>query len=595
MSHQVPVQTPPLGRPLPASANLALCFSGGGARSMTCTLGQLSALSRLADPVLPDQTLLQRVGVISAVSGGSWAAVPYTFLPDSLNGVPVSDADILMEPQAPRDLIKGSASQADPRNVCHMPATCLGAVPGRFDEAGLADFALQWLWLRLWDKVPWSWLWIFAVGHFILRGYALYAARYSESDGILPEKFFSLSAAHVREAILPGNSDLGEEDFYLPRPGRPELIVNFNLMEEISGAPQMPLQATGIGTGAPGQTPDGRLRGGGACESFGFGGTLLTAPSGGGDATVTLRRRYSLCDITGCSSAFFAQWLQKHLGGYLDKSLAEAEEAPTKFGFAAAEGVLARSELTRLRAELAALDEKPLAIVPQYAYWPVAQADPAHPVTTTYGFSDGGAFENTGLLGLLARTRGDVRALVFVNTSTALSLDAGGTLVVDAQLPYLFGLNAYKDGAYPSFGGMRADQPLSFVQLFPPEDFADLLRQMEENSRAGTGAPHQGIAWARQSLTTVANPVAGIEAGRTARVLWIYNNRVDQWQDALTDMALRADLAQGQGDDPSGSLANFPSYSTFDIHQDAEAANMLAQLSAWCVTQLAPEIIALLS
>ncbi|OIR10082.1 hypothetical protein GALL_80100 [mine drainage metagenome] len=592
MAAQIPLYPLPLGQALPADKPLAVCISGGGSRSMVCGLGQLSALASLDDPQRPGQRLLDRVGVFSSVSGGSWAAVPFTFLPATLGGQPVTDADLLITPLAPGDLVKGSPGEASPGNVCHMPATCLGAVPGRFDETGLADFALQWLWLKLWDKVPWSWLWIYAVGHFILRGYALYAATYSEDDGILPDKFFSLSARHVTETLLPGNPDLGTDDFYYPRAGRPALIVNFNLMEESAGAPQMPMQATCLSTGAPGQTPNGQLRGGGACESFGFGTTLLPDPAPAGAVLATLRRRYSLCDITGCSSAFFAQWLQQRLGAYLDQSLAEADSRPTKFGFAATQGALARAELTRLRAELAALDDKPLAIVPQYDYWPLIQTEP--PVTIRYGFSDGGAFENTGLMGLLARTSGDVRALVFVNTSTALSLDGNGLLVADSQLPNLFGFAAYENGAYPSFGGMRADQPLSFVQLFPQAPFADLLAQLKRNSCAGTDSPHRGIAWARQTLTTVANPVAQVAAGRTVQVLWVYNNRVDQWQEAITDIALQADLSQGQGADPGGSLAHFPSYSTFDIHLDAEAANMLAQLSAWNVAQLTSEIAALL-
>lgn len=56
--------------------DIGLAFSGGGTRSAAATLGQLAALSEIG--------LLDRVKYISAVSGGGWAATPYTFLPANI-------------------------------------------------------------------------------------------------------------------------------------------------------------------------------------------------------------------------------------------------------------------------------------------------------------------------------------------------------------------------------------------------------------------------------------------------------------------------------------------------------------------------------
>lgn len=55
-----------------SKGNVGICFSGGGTRSATCTHGQLKALSYAG--------LLDSVGYISCVSGGAWAALPFTFL-----------------------------------------------------------------------------------------------------------------------------------------------------------------------------------------------------------------------------------------------------------------------------------------------------------------------------------------------------------------------------------------------------------------------------------------------------------------------------------------------------------------------------------
>src|SRR5690349_9818732 len=54
------------GRP-----SLGIAFSGGGTRSATMSMGQLRGLQRLG--------ILEKVTYISAVSGGSWASVPFVY------------------------------------------------------------------------------------------------------------------------------------------------------------------------------------------------------------------------------------------------------------------------------------------------------------------------------------------------------------------------------------------------------------------------------------------------------------------------------------------------------------------------------------
>lgn len=592
-TYTVALYQDPIGQRPPVEPVLGICVSGGGSRSMTCTLGQLSALNTLPDPLKPSQTLMQRVSYLSSVSGGSWAAVPYTYLPATIGGKAVADSDILIAPQAPSALVKGKPSDSSPANVSHLAPLCLGTVPGGFNDEAIAGFALHWIKLWVWNKVPLSWLWIVAVGQFVLQKFGLYEAGYNA--GVQPSTFFSLSADYVSTAIVPANPQLKPSDFYTARAGRPTLVVNFNLLQDIANAPQVPVQATPIATGLPGQSPDGTITGGGACESFGFGSTV-SGSSSGATATAILARRYSLCDITGCSSAFFAQWLQQHLGPHLDAAIADVEAIPEKFGLAALEIPQVQTKLAELKTQLAA--DETVAVVPQYTVWPVGAAAPA---TTSYGFSDGGSFDNTGILGLLARTTGDLKVIAFVNCEAPLAMDSkSGEVIVDDQLSLLFGFAAYdaETGRYPSYGGMQPSQPMSYVQLFadPAAKFAELRQTLAANSRAGGSALGNGIAWARQSLVTIANPVAAITAGRNVDVLWVYNNPVAAWQNQITDKALQADLKQGQGANPSGPLANFPNFSTASqLQLDAEAVNMLAQLSAWNVGQLQQQIGALLS
>lgn len=148
---------------------------------------------------------------------------------------------------------------------------------------------------------------------------------------------------------------------------------------------------------------------------------------------------------------------------------------------------------------------------------------------------------------------------------------------------------------------------MSYVQVFDAEngELEALLEGLYQASCGDSGLGSHTAAF-RQTLTTVDNPVAGIEAGRSVQVLWVYNNRVNAWQEAIQDHDLQADLEAGQegqnhdgspnGNKGRGPLANFPWYSTGEqIHLDKEAVNMLAQLASWNVAQLEGEIAELLA
>src|ERR1700752_3348208 len=116
---------------------LGICLSGGGLRALSCALGQLSALNGVTMP--NGQPILGPGQYISSVSGGSWASVLYTFLPLTINGTSVSDADFLIEPVLPQSLTKGDPSNNIPGNVSYMGQYCLGTTPQQFslDNTGV--------------------------------------------------------------------------------------------------------------------------------------------------------------------------------------------------------------------------------------------------------------------------------------------------------------------------------------------------------------------------------------------------------------------------------------------------------------------------
>lgn len=373
-----------------------------------------------------------------------------------------------------------------------------------------------------------------------------------------------------------------------------------NLLQDKNQAEsaQIPVQATPIHSGIQGVSPDGAIKGSGSVDSFAFTSNLLGKAEGDDTALVSTKRRYALCDIAGCSSAFFAAYVLQYINKYIDEIV---EKMIDNHGL--------KKELAKWFENIieSHLDKEAAHIIPQYNYWSLGEVESSEPTNRTYGFSDGGDFENTGLLGMLAQTDID-RIIVFVNSETPLIKNPETSqILVDSQVPLLFGFNIV-DGTYKSYGGMHPDEPMSYVQLFDNSnnEFETLLAGWYKASCGGSGKDVDLGTYTTafsQTLTTVENPVANIKGGRVVKVLWVYNNRVNQWQDQIVDKSIQADLKEGQSNQNSNgspidpkhislsTLPNFPYYSTsMHIHLSKEDVNMLAQLSAWNVEQLEESI-----
>jgi hypothetical protein len=555
---------------------LGICLSGGGSRALTCALGQLSALNGMT---LPDgQPILGPAQYISSVSGGSWASVLYTFLPQTINGANVTDADFLMQPVAPGSLTKGAPSNNAPGNVSYMGPYCMGLAPQQFSLAGIGVFLKTLMDAEFFlNSAQWGWFWIAAIGEILLKPFALYSATYNASGPFVqPSLSFSLSADQVMQSIAKNNPSLGPTDFHLARTGRPQLIVNTNLLESyrLPGSPQIPVQATPIATSVPGHSTDGTVTGGGGVESFGFTSMLNGAGGASGTASIATKRNYSLCDIAGCSSAFFAGILLQFIDDRVQDIVGElVNYLINELGWSK---ILADLVGAALTIALESFTSNAADVIPQYNYWPEGQV--SNPSNQTLGFSDGGNFDNSGILGLLAQTDAN-RIIAFVNTETPLSGTATN-LTLDSSVGLLFG-----------HGGAGSGD-LAGVQVFDDSNGAfAALRAGLYNASCG-GGPALGKATAaflQKGLVTIENPVANIAGGRVVDVLWVYNNPVSDWQSAITDSGIEHDL--GQVSTEGTPLWNFPNYWTgAQVYLGVEAVNMLAQLSAWNVQQISGTI-----
>ena len=107
-------------------ADLGIAFSGGGTRSASATVGQLRGLEQ--------NGWLSRVRYMTAVSGGSWAAVPYTY---SRNA---SLVELLGEPR-PIDPGTGQRKPLNPQAIQTVPDGLIAAriVESKLGHVGIVE------------------------------------------------------------------------------------------------------------------------------------------------------------------------------------------------------------------------------------------------------------------------------------------------------------------------------------------------------------------------------------------------------------------------------------------------------------------------
>jgi hypothetical protein len=177
-----------------------------------------------------------------------------------------------------------------------------------------------------------------------------------------------------------------------------------------------------------------------------------------------------------------------------------------------------------LRVRLAAMNVEAQALaasdlVPQYNYWPVASAATGPDANALTQFTDGGDLENTGVVGLLAQT--DVETIIaFVAASQPLE-QSGATIGVSCDIAPLFGMayssaaksfRPYQPGGINPFTNLV--DPMGFLQVF--DNSAGEFDALAQSLYAANGSGAQtGPAFCRQSLTVIANPLAGVAARST--------------------------------------------------------------------------------
>jgi hypothetical protein len=330
--------------------DLGLCFSGGGTRSASATLGQLRGLRSIG--------LLVRARYICAVSGGSWAATPFVYLPERF------DDDGFL------------CSRLEPEQItdAELENTPDGSLAKAISETVIGDDFLGSVFKLRGDEC-----YSRAVGDLFLEPFGL-------DDN---KKFFTWNARSLR-AVLKNNGReqdaecyLQPEDFYLARDGRPFLIVGATLLYGNKDAYEIaPMEITPLYLGAR-QHLRGKGKGGadiGGCylESFAYDSKYNDEDIGATPFRVKFwsmnprghRYFFNLSDMIGTSGAAPVRELYKR--------------GMTDCGF------------------------------PEFRHWSIHSLDKGH---AEYSHGDGGHADNLGIMPMLAR--GVRKIIVFVNSSKA--------------------------------------------------------------------------------------------------------------------------------------------------------------------------------
>jgi len=467
-----------------STSGVGICFSGGGSRAMAAAMGQLQALEQMSSG---STSLLDQVTAMSTVSGGGWIGIPFTYLPAT-----VSDADFLGTYTAPGSLTETILGTSGPNWIG-------GQISSGFS---LPDLATQAVYLHL-KSVPSSMLWQTLMGIHLLGPYGLFPGG---PGNYQPSTLFSEDSATLQSVVTGPNPTLSSVPAYLVAQvsgqNRPYLLSVCSMFVTLpNGGPDSsavrllaPVQCTPVLTGmlaAPQGAVDTNNQpvGGGAVASFAFNSDFVSLS--GSTATITQSLQWSLMDIMGTSSAAFAAALESQVKDwarsperfaaalrlYKDSAAAKLAKAGHDAGEVAAslEGLAVAAETGGMDAVKGRLGSLAVltGLVPTYDYW--SPASPPTGATASEKFADGGSLDNTGVTSMLLYP--EVTSIIaFVNTSTAMSQDKNGTVIVDKEVAALFGFQGYDDKtlSYPAFSSSDTSDLFRMNQVFASDDFAAL-------------------------------------------------------------------------------------------------------------------------
>lgn len=533
--------------------NVGICLSGGGSVAMMSALGQLRALNAMG--------YLSKAKALSTVSGGSWAAIPFTYLPDS-----ISDDDFLNKyVPNPSDLTLDSTPS--PTSLNYLPTGNMGQVVASdgMDWKNLAKEALKLFLLPTFDNNK---IWTYLIGKHVLKPFGLSPFKW----GIIQQPSFFAHTSEDAKNIKSKNPGLPDHYYYYQisegRIKRPFHLCNGAMFitpqDPVPGMNQLmaPLQSNAFGTGILGDTlgyyTDGKEVGNGLVSSYAFNSKVDEAKND--NVKVWQSSAFSLSDITGTSSAFFAT-LFKEITAKID---------------------------------------------PRFSYWSVK--DPQHDDGTDCNFGDGGTIDNSGIANLLAYN--DIDSIVyFSNALQTVYKDVSNTdsnnIVVDLWIPPLFGYTPYgvpkgskKKPGYVLYKEVPNDELKDYYpyyknnQVFDSSHFEKICKGLYDASDNYS----KPAAYYQEGLEVKENNWFAVSGGKKINVLWVHYNPVMEWQNQLQTEVINSlndyanetyDIRKKYPDlyPPTPTDNMFPNFVLLQTQMPMHIINLFANQTSWIAGQ----------
>lgn len=591
---------------LSSKPNVGLAFSGGGTRSASLSIGQLRSLS--------DAGLIACTRYLGSNSGGTWATLPFTYLPSTF-----SDEDYLGPSIDPGKMTAQRAKSEDDIGLAGRSIIASEIVlqtlfeiamsednKALFKDRGMPILNLSFgmddadeIYGKILERV-------------FLSPLGIDGSRYPVLDTD------EINDILQRNSNIRLNAHLEESDFIAVQHDRPFHCVsgcmNQDYINALDDEPAGDENRLGFLNWEHVEfTPSysgihrhsrGKLNlnvGGGYVENIGWD-TLLPTPRGDDIIRVSPGlefHRLTLADImatSGAAPAFVVQYLND-IGG----------------GIAKVVGALfpgAAPVTEKIQKFLGAID-----IFPRFRNWPVAFN--RKPIAVERAFGDGGYVDSYGLIPLLKRRV--ETAIVFINTNTPITRNEEfpNGIAVDTTLHGLFGQNLSLSEANIIDVGARMAPGSTFSefdgQVFE-SGFEEMIAGFVRTKRLAALSTSDGseiegpldaeslslldlpdTVTAEEMLGLVHGPIYhlgeydvrdnqfyGIVGGYRIKILWVYNERSQAWRDQLepSARALLQDADVRIGRDPNADpldplpyvdddrrrntpLGNFPHLSTF--------------------------------
>jgi hypothetical protein len=506
---------------VPAPDRVGIAFSGGGTRSASATLGQLRGLR--------ENGWLKHVSYISAISGGGWASVPFTFTKRPLD-------DFLGTYQPPKSLTQAAVEKIDNGRLAYVIAHS-GLLASALPEGASAA-------AKAYEASHSSKVLTEILG--LTNRFRREADRMDKTYARLLAPIF-IDGKKNQELIEPGmttatrlfswntlteddmSSSGDVSDFVVSGPNRPFLITTGTLVSARSDYEYpllIPVEYTPLYVGVR-QTFGGRF-GGSYVWPWAYDPAGVRRHKGGRkpdrdeiDVKYDDAHRFTLADMVASTGA------APELAVVLGASLPEKYQDKVKLG---------------------------AQVFPSFRHVSV-QADADVTLSESLPHADGGAQDNLGIMPLLARQVKNI--LVFINTSTRNAEDNDDlkSLFVSVGPP-----------------GLSGDKRHNIV-------FDRPLRQKVVSSLVKARHDRDAQVDCESNWSVLANFRFGVRPYSGLNICFVYNAAVPRWED---EFPLNSDVLP-----LVKKIENFPWFETFEqnkpnvIKLSTSQVNLLSNLTAW--------------